>query len=195
MNQRRLPLPSISARAGLLLAVLAFGGRLDAAESSPVPDAYPVDRYEPIWKRSPFTLSSAVDDSGAASQQLALTGLLRINNEAYASVLDKQTKQRFLVSKEPDPQGLSLVSFQNPDDPSTLVVTLQRGSETFSLRYDLDYLKQVSPAPAASAASPAGPAQASSPSPAYPLAPPPAVRPSIQRVLIIPARQPSTTQP
>ena len=164
----------------------AFPLLLRAEEAIPKP--YPVERYEAIWKHSPFTLSSAPEATAAPgeNEKLILLGILRIGNQAYAEVVDKETQKRFMVSEEASIQNgdLHLVRLDaetNPDDP---VATLERGGRTFQLHYDATYLKQKASTPFPTAM----PSNVSNiPSPTS--APPAAAQPPVVRRVVIPAPQ------
>ncbi|MDD5261486.1 MAG: hypothetical protein PHD76_06510 [Methylacidiphilales bacterium] len=110
-----------------------------------IPEAYPIERYEPVWKKSPFTLSSVPDagPTGGLSDKFKLTGVLKIGDEPYVSIYDTENKERFLISRQVNAQGVKLDALQTSDDLSKVVANLSKSGETFSLHYDMDYLKQV----------------------------------------------------
>ncbi len=111
-----------------------------------IPEAYPIERYEPVWKKSPFTLSSVADagPTGGLSDKFKLTGMLIIGEEPYVSIYDTENKERFLISRQVNAQGIKLETVQAGDDLTKVVANLSKGGETFSLHYDIDYLKQAS---------------------------------------------------
>lgn len=125
----------------LTLALCPLGG---TAEEAVIPQGYSLDRYEPLWKKSPFTLSSVSEEvqSGFA-QNLTLTGILKIGERNYVSVLDKETKQRFFLSSEPGEQGIQVEKLEVGNELKDVMVTLKKGAEVSTLGYDMAFLKQA----------------------------------------------------
>lgn len=114
----------------------------DAAPEEIVPPAFPLSRYEDLWKKSPFQLESTappVADSAGLAQRYALTGIAEINGEPIAFVMERATQQRMMVRKEADAggNGLSLVQVdmsQKKYDDST--ATLRQGAEVGVVKFD-----------------------------------------------------------
>lgn len=175
-----LPSPLRIHLSGTLCGALLLS--LPAWAENTIPAPYPAERYQNLWQHSPFTLSSASDSGDtAADPKLVLTGLLQIDSKTYASVMDKETKQRFFVGQDAS-QKLSLVGVQHADDPSSLVVTLKRNGETLQLRYDESYLKHLQAStPVDPASSPPSPPQETHPTAKRP---PLVIRPPIGRAPI-----------
>lgn len=177
-----------------LFFLFALGLLLSGQAEIAIPDGYPPSRYQVIWQRSPFTLSSA-NDSSPAPQKLALTGILQIGNKTYASVIDKDSKHRFMVSQDEPVERISLVEIKNADDPAKVIATFKRDGELIQLRYDSDYLKHQAVPPASEAAAKAKTTESEAPnltadSPSRGSHPPLVVRPAIRRS--IPITPPAT---
>ncbi|MDR2463097.1 MAG: hypothetical protein LBD30_04880 [Verrucomicrobiales bacterium] len=166
-----------------------------SAQEEVIPSAYPVERYEPLWKKSPFALSSAaVMEAPPAgfADSLALTGVLKIGDEVLVAVMDKVTKERQMLSAKAGEQSVWVEKLEFSDEaPSKVAVTLKKGADSAVLRYDMDYLKQVAAMPAPPAASIT---KSNANAAAIPIVPRPANRPPIQRRIIIPSQPPPATQ-
>ena len=188
----------------LLPGLLSAGFMMKAVQAgteNDIPQAYPVERYEPVWKKSPFTLSSAADAvvAGGSSDRLKLTGVLKIGEQPYVSLYDSESKERFLVTSETNSRGIRLESVQTSDDLSKVTVALTLNGEPVKLHYDMEYLKQTAvqaagaapPVPAPVAANPGAvvirPSNAT-PTPSGTSQPPPTMRPPIHRRIIIPSQ-------
>lgn len=113
-----------------------------AAAEDELPQPYPDSRYESIWKKSPFTLPSAVAETNASFvDNLALAGIVRIEGENYAAIIDKTTKKRELISSTPNDQGLKLIKTEPSDDLAKVSVVLQKNGEQGTLQYDMSFLQ------------------------------------------------------
>ncbi|MBI4024405.1 MAG: hypothetical protein HY360_05450 [Verrucomicrobia bacterium] len=181
----------------------AWTGLLVAAEPT-LPKGYPAERYDPVWKRSPFTLSSVEQETVKVgfAQQLALVGVAKIGSAETVMIVNKQSQERFTVSEEPGQHGIRLISIQQNLDPLKVAATLKKGDETAVVRFDPVLLKAASAVqptvhpPMTTANNPAGAAPAlgqpvqvqASPAPSPPQ-PPPTTN-EVRRRIIIPANPP-----
>ena len=197
-------LPGLVSTAQSMLRILSWAVLLLVSRQShgedAVPQPYPVQRYEPIWKKSPFTLSSAADAeaAGAFGDKLKLTGVLKIGEQPYVSLFDSESGKRFLVSSQTDSQGIKLESLQGGDDLGKVLVVLTRNGETVKLRYDMDYLKQASaqaagpapqtPTPSVNGAVTIRPVAVAPVSVAPANMPPPAPNTTVRRRILIPSQ-------
>jgi hypothetical protein len=109
------------------------------------------ERYEPLWKRSPFTLPTADTNAAAeAPAKLALLGITRLGDDTFISILNKDTQQSvFLSSREPGPYTIEAVNMAERISDSS--VTLRQGTETIVVKPDSALMalpSQGVPAPA-----------------------------------------------
>lgn len=104
-----------------------------------IPTPYPISRYEPLWKRSPFVLSTAAAASPIQlAQQYTLGGFAIINNEPYITVVETATQRRYLVSKSPSKEHrLVLISISdNPDKPLESSATISINGAPQTITFD-----------------------------------------------------------
>lgn len=134
---------------GLTLAGLALLCPAAAQEAeppleaeSPIPKGYTLSRYEPMWKRSPFTLATPTETGEASNvgftQSLTLNGLLTVGGVTYATVSTTEGK-RFLVGPQAleSSDNIRLVGVKSEQDGMVRVVTLAKGSETGTVKLTL----------------------------------------------------------
>jgi hypothetical protein len=100
------------------------------------PSGYSAQRYEALWKRSPFTLSSISDDAGTKTSNFALAGYLKIGDSEFVTVINKQSHQTSFVSREPNAQGLKLVSVSTNADPLKVTAQICKADITEMVGYD-----------------------------------------------------------
>lgn len=127
----------------LLALVLALCPTYLCAVEALIPTGFKVERYEPIWKKSPFTLSSITTTApSTAAATLMLTGVLKIGEESYVSVFNKETKERMFLSSKPNIQNIKVERIETGTNLTQVVVTLKKDGEIFNLSYDQNYLNQ-----------------------------------------------------
>lgn len=164
-----------------LLGILAV--QITAASAvlaeDPIPAPYPPERYEPIWKKSPFTLSSAAPEAtGTFADNIALVGIFKSEGEVYAAILDKTTQKRELVSSKANDKGIRVLQTESSNERDKVSVILEKNGEKATLRYDMTFLQ------ASAAKAPANqPAVTAPNTPPVPGGPPPATRPPRRRLI------------
>ncbi len=137
---------------------------LPSSAAGNLPEGYPATRYESLWKRSPFTLSSITEDQGptsAFSERYSLGAAYTVGKKDYVIVVNRSNPQeRLTVSAEPNEQGLTLlsISYDNAAPMKTTAV-IKQGEETGPISFDESLIKSTATA-AANAAIPMPPPQA-----------------------------------
>jgi hypothetical protein len=123
-----------------LFFILAVGLALAAqpvrADDPAVPGAgFPASRYEALWTKSPFAV--ATPDAVADSPDYSLVGYaVNINGVSYASLVEKQSGEHFLVSTDKSVRGLRLTSItRNPNSLDTYAV-VQKDGQTITLKLE-----------------------------------------------------------
>ncbi|MBL9131723.1 MAG: hypothetical protein JNG86_11020 [Verrucomicrobiaceae bacterium] len=121
---------------GLCIGVAVRGA--DVVQQAPppvddlaIPRSVNNDHFEALIMNSPFTRSLGVSDS------LILTGVARIENEVFATLLDTKTMASHVVSKKANAQGWQLIGVGgNPAEIQTWTARIQvAGGEVVSVRY------------------------------------------------------------
>jgi len=115
-----------------------------------VPKTYSENRYELIWKKSPFSLPSVAEENpDGFAANLTLAGITKFNDQYVAIVLDKSTQKRSMVTAKPNSDGLALVEAQTSKDLKEVSVVVQKNGESATLKYDLAFFQAATPAVAA----------------------------------------------
>ena len=134
--------------AGLWLSqgtvALALGGfLLSGIASLPadewVPPPRGIDRYEHLWKTSPFVAVAEVNPQAESlASRYAVTGFARVGASEVVFLLDRKGLVRFSLSKDQPKNGVELVSLQNSGDLKTLGATIRSGGEVAVIACDVN---------------------------------------------------------
>jgi hypothetical protein len=126
MNGRRFWMPVLG-----LAAMLA--ARAGSADEAPFPPAgFPSDRYAALWTKSPFAI--ATPEAGAASADYSLVGLAQFDGVSYASLIEKQSGDHFVLASDKPVRNLTLLSIAHRADGAT--ATINHNGETLTLRLE-----------------------------------------------------------
>jgi hypothetical protein len=111
----------------------------DAATPGP---GFSGDRYANLWTKSPFAI--ATPDAPTTSADYQLVGMAQFDGVSYASLVDRQTQEHFVLASDKPVKNLTLVSISH--GTSGALAVIQRNGETLTLKQE--------EAPAADAAAP-----------------------------------------
>jgi len=125
--------------ARLLLALigggLAFGGCLIRADETVVPGSgFAASRYEALWTKSPFAVASP--ETTMTSPDYSLVGLAQFDGISYASLIEKQNQEHFLLSSDKPARGLTLVSVSHGHDAASTCAVIQKGGTSITLKLE-----------------------------------------------------------
>lgn len=120
-------------RLASLLATFAATA-LAAQDVSPAADPdlpQPLDLRvaAPLIEKPPFT--RALD----LSEKLQLTGIAYVEGRPVATLMDRDTKQNYLVSSQPNAMGWTLAGANASSEPRLTSVKLQVGTEVVTIHY------------------------------------------------------------
>lgn len=100
----------------------------DVPEIDPdLPQPFDYRALQSVLTQSPFTRTVSFD------QTYQLTGMAYVDGRPVATLLNRETKQRFVITDQPNEQGWQLLSASDETDPNHGQVEIQVGSETISL--------------------------------------------------------------
>ncbi len=129
----------------LILAAFApFLQAQDATAPALDPDLpQPIDFSfaDDLVMQSPFTRIVSFE------QTYALTGVAYVDGQPVATVLNKETKQRFVVTQEPNPQGWALIAADAGADLELTQVEMSVGGEIVAMHYGGNQLSPGSGGP------------------------------------------------
>lgn len=108
--------------------------------ATPIGIPRPLDEsaFEALLTNPPFTRALNLSDS------LVLTGVARIDDQPVVTVMDRNTRETFVVSTEqPNIQGWRMVDLVENADPAATQVQLSVNGETITIRYGAEQLDPV----------------------------------------------------
>ena len=133
----------------LLLAVAASAALatpLLPADDSAVPGAgFPASRYEALWTKSPFAV--ATPEGGTdSSPDYFLVGIATVGGISYASVIERQSQDHYLISTDKATRGLTLTSITRGHNGSDTFAVVQKNGQSITLK--LEQAPVTGPTPA-----------------------------------------------
>lgn len=115
----------------------------------------PLDAQEvhPLVTNPPFTRTLNLSDS------LALTGLAYVEGKPVATIFNRETKESFVVSEEPNAQGWKLAETNASKNLQRAEVKIMAGAEIVTVRYGEDQITPgvKKPGPPSQGFGPGGP--------------------------------------
>lgn len=119
----------------LLIGALAFPNRPARADGPAVPgDGFSASRYETLWTKSPFAVATPEAVQGSPDYQLF--GVARYDGVSYASLIESQTQQHFLLSTEKPVRGLTLISITPGHGQTGNQAVVQKDGQPITLQQD-----------------------------------------------------------
>ncbi len=113
---------------------LADGGA--AVVASDLPRTVGRDDFRELIDNSPFTRALNLSDS------LILTGVARVGGKPMATLMNTETKETFVISDVPNPQGWKMVEISSGSDLETVTAKISvSGGEVVTVRFDENRLK------------------------------------------------------
>ena len=142
-----------------LIGLLSISHRSAAGDVPAMPgEGFPASRYETLWTKSPFAVETPEAAQGSPDYQLV--GIARFDGVSYASLIETQTQQHFLLSSDQPVRGLTLISITRGQGPAGNQVIVQKNGQQITLHQDTS---NTGPGPGQSA--PPGVAPAPAPAP------------------------------
>ncbi|MCB1062872.1 MAG: hypothetical protein KDN20_08135 [Verrucomicrobiae bacterium] len=131
------------------LIISGFSQGQDEANQAPVftenglPSPIAADAFSMLMENSPFTRSLNLSD------RLILTGIASMDGKKVATLMNRETKETYVVSEEPNPQGWKMVEVDGNDDLEKVAAKISiAGGEVVTVRYDEWSLKPGEAKPA-----------------------------------------------
>lgn len=124
-------------RTRFFLAVLLAGPALSEEAVTPlIPTGVEQTDFAAVTAQSPFTRSLNLSDS------LILTGVARVDDEQVATLLNRETKETFVVSRQGNPQGWKMVELKDDSDLAKVSARISvDGGEVVTVRFAETQLK------------------------------------------------------
>ncbi|MCE0483754.1 MAG: hypothetical protein LV479_05900 [Methylacidiphilales bacterium] len=120
----------------LTLGGLALGSPHALALDPVLPgNNFDASRYEAIWTKSPFAVASP--EASQTSSQYQLVGIAKIDDVAYANLIDSQNGSHFLLFTTQPKRGLKLISVELPRGGSPARAILEKDGRQLCLEMEV----------------------------------------------------------
>lgn len=117
--------------AGIAMMLLASDAWAAPASAPATPGpAFDGGRYANLWIKSPFAI--ATPDAPAVSADYQLVGLAQFDGISYASLVEKQSQEHFVLASDKPVKNLKLVSISRGPGGASAVIL--RNGESLTLR-------------------------------------------------------------
>lgn len=112
--------------------------------SSDLPEPVLPNNFSELMKNSPFTRSLDLSDA------LILTGVAKVEGQPVATLMNKETKETYVISENPNAQGWKMVGISDGIDLEQVTAKIAlSGGEVVTVRFDEAQLKPGEAKPAA----------------------------------------------
>jgi hypothetical protein len=142
----------VAAMALLAAALIPADGQpagvaLPPAPSSPASPASPdtasvlpaagfsADRYAVLWTKSPFAVATS-ETTGEESPDYYLVGVANQDGIFYASVIERQNSEHFLLSSDKPVRGLTLKSIKRTSDGTSTFAEVMKDGQPLTLKLE-----------------------------------------------------------
>ncbi len=117
-------------------AALALIAQPVRADAPAVPGGgFPASRYESLWTKSPFAVATA-EEAQQSSPDYILYGVATVGRITYASLVDRQNQDHFLISTDKPTRGLTLTSVTRGHDASDTSAVVQKDGQLITLKLE-----------------------------------------------------------
>jgi len=136
---------SIPLLQGLVCSVcLNSLGAQESVSSDDLPQPVAAKDFNELMRNSPFTRSLNLSDS------LILTGVAKVGGKPMATLMNKETKETYVISENPNAQGWKMVEISDGSDLEKVTAKIAlSGGEVVTVRFDESQLKPGEARPAA----------------------------------------------
>jgi hypothetical protein len=107
----------------------------EAANPAAPSPGYPASRYEVLWTKSPFAVATS-EDATVTSPDYMLVGVSIIDGVSYASVIEKQNQEHFLISSDKAARGMTLTSITRSHDSPDTYAVVQKDGQSLTLKLE-----------------------------------------------------------
>jgi hypothetical protein len=132
-----VPVPNALPAPPALPAPTAAATSPTPADDSMVPTAgFQASRYESLWTKSPFAVATS-EEATETSPDYMLVGIANIDGISFASLIDRQSQEHFLISSDQETRGLKLSSITKSHDGSDTFAVVQKDGQTITLKLEV----------------------------------------------------------
>lgn len=125
---------------------LSTSGAQELVSSDDLPQPLAANNFNELMSNSPFTRSLNLSDS------LILTGVAKMGGKPVATLMNRETKETYVISENPNAQGWKMVGISDGSDLDKVTAKIAlSGGEVVTVRFDDAQLKPGEAKPAAGA--------------------------------------------
>jgi len=88
-----------------------------------------------LWTKSPFAVATS-DTVGEESPDYFLVGVANISGVSYASVIERQNQEHFLISSDKPERGLVLKSINHNHDGTETYAVVEKDGQSLTLKLE-----------------------------------------------------------
>ena len=123
----------------IFLVVMAGGfacGPIRADDPTVPAASFNADHYATLWTKSPFAVATA--EAVADSPDYSLVGVTQLEGVSYASIIEKQNQDHFLISSDKANKGLTLKNITRSHGTSGLdtFATVEKDGQILTLKLE-----------------------------------------------------------
>lgn len=105
------------------------------AEDAAVPSAnFNAAHYETLWTKSPFSVATA--EAVEESPDYSVVGVTQLDGVSYASIIEKQNQDHFLISSDKPYKGLLLKTITRSHDGKDTYATVEKDGQILTLKLE-----------------------------------------------------------
>jgi hypothetical protein len=119
------------AMAGSLALTAKPAGAEDSAAPGP---GFVASRYETLWTKSPFSVATA--EAAQESPDYSLVGIAEFDGVSYASLIERQSQEHFLISSDKPIRGLMLTSITHGPAGTDTYAVVQKDGQPITLKLE-----------------------------------------------------------
>ena len=115
--------------------ILLPWGSLALADEPAIPSDTPsASHYQTLWTKSPFSV--ATPDAVEDSPDYSLVGITQLEGVSYASIVEKQNSDHFLISSDKENKGLLLKSISRSANGGDTFATVEKNGQVLTLKLE-----------------------------------------------------------
>jgi hypothetical protein len=105
-----------------------------ATDNSVFPSAnFAPSRYESLWTKSPFAVETA-EVSAEESPDYFLVGIANVDGISYASLIERQNQEHFLISSDKPTRGMTLSNITRSHDGTDTYANVLKDGQAITLK-------------------------------------------------------------
>jgi len=97
--------------------------------------AFSPSRYEALWTKSPFSVATS-EDAVQTSPDYMLVGIANVEGVFYASLIERDNQEHFLISSDKLTRGLTIKSITKSQDGQDVFASVVKDNQPLTLKLE-----------------------------------------------------------